>query len=76
LPISSATTASIRCTARCRTIVERLAPRVARSSPGGIAVARSAVRVRITVWATPGTVNSRPSEAAAAANAGTPGVTS
>ena len=71
-----ATTAPIRCTTRCRTMVDRLAPRVARSSPGGMAVARSAVRVRITVCATPGTVNSRPRVAAAAAKAGTPGVTS
>ena len=34
------------------------------------------VRVSITVWPTPGTVSSRPSAAAAAANAGTPGTTS
>ena len=52
------------------------APSVARSSPGGIGVARADVRVRITVCPTPGTVSSRLSEAAAAANAGTPGTTS
>ncbi len=41
---------------------------------GGMAVARLLWRVRITDWATPGTVSSRPSAAAAAAKAGTPGV--
>ena len=54
----------------------RLRPSVARSSPGGIGVARAAMRVRITVWPTPGTVSSRRSAAAAAANAGTPGTIS
>ena len=49
---------------------------VARSSPGGIAVARSAVRVRMTSGPPPGTVSSRPSAAAAAAKAGTPGAQS
>ncbi len=46
---------------------------VARSSPGGIAVDSVATRVNVTVCATPGTVSSRPSAAAAAAKAGTPG---
>jgi hypothetical protein len=35
-----------------------------------------AVRVKMTVWLTPGKVNSVLSAAAAAANAGTPGTTS
>ncbi|MFC7574063.1 hypothetical protein ACFQX8_17840 [Klenkia terrae] len=44
--------------------------------PGGMAVDRADVRVRTTVCPTPGTVSSRLSVAAAAANAGTPGTTS
>ena len=47
-----------------------------RSSPGGIAVDSVATRVSVTVCATPGTVSSRPSAAAAAAKAGTPGTIS
>src|SRR5712691_10757 len=58
------------------TSVAPLAARWSRRSPSGIAEARVAVRVRITVCATPGSVSSRPSAAAAAAKAGTPGVTS
>src|SRR5258708_4176794 len=53
----------MRWTARCSTSVARLAASVASSSPGGIGVARAAVRVRMTVCATPGTVSSRPSGA-------------
>ena len=45
-------------------------------SPSGIGEARIAVRVRITVWAHPRHGQLRPSAAAAAAKAGTPGVTS
>ena len=44
--------------------------------PRASAEARTAVRVRMTVWAISGRVSSLPSAAAAAAKAGTPGVTS
>ena len=47
-----------------------------RSSRLGIGVDSVATRVSVTVCATPGTVSSRPSAAAAAANAGTPGTIS
>ena len=43
---------------------------------GGIGVARCAIRVSTTVWPTSGTVSSLRRAAAAAANAGTPGVMS
>ena len=52
------------------------APSFSSSSPGGIAEDCMDVRVRITVCATSGKVNSVLSAAAAAAKAGTPGVTS
>ena len=58
------------------TSVAPLRASVARSSPSGMAEDFIAVRVRITVWLTSGMVSSRPSAAAAAAKAGTPGVTS
>ena len=63
----------MRCTARCSTRVAPVAASAASSSPGGIGVARAAVRVSTTVWPTPGRVSSWRSAAAAAANAGTPG---
>ena len=47
-----------------------------RSSRFGIGEALPSVRVRITVWLTSGRVSSALSAAAAAAKAGTPGVTS
>ena len=43
------------------------AANVSRSSPGGIALALPAVRVRMTVWAISGMVSSFPNAAAAAA---------
>ena len=52
------------------------APSVVRLSPGGIGEAAPGVRVRITVWLSSGSVSSVQSSAAAAAKAGTPGVTS
>ena len=54
--------------------VAPVAAKAARSSPGGMAEARTAVRVTTTDWAMPGRVSSPPSAAAAAAKAGTPGV--
>ena len=68
--------ASTCAAAKCSTSVAPGADSVRRSSPAGIAVDRVATRVNVTVCATPGTVNSRPSAAAAAANAGTPGTIS
>ena len=50
--------------------------KAASDSPSGIAVERACARVSTTDWATSGTVSSRPTRAAAAAYAGTPGVTS
>ena len=50
--------------------------RYASDSVSGIAVEAAWVRVKITVCASSGTVSSRPMIAAAAAYAGTPGVTS
>lgn len=64
---------SICAAARCSTSVAPGLDSVVRSSPSGIAVDRVATRVKVTVWATPGTVSSRPRAAATAANAGTPG---
>ena len=43
------------------------APRARSSSPSGIGELLVLVRVRMTVWLTPGSVSSRPSAAAAAA---------
>ena len=48
--------------------------KAARSSPSGMAEARTAVRVRTTDCAISGSVSSSPRLAAAAAKAGTPGV--
>ena len=73
---SSGTSSAIRWTARCRTSVAPVAAYAANDSPGGIGVERADARVRTTVCPTPGTVSSRFSAAAAAANAGTPGTTS
>jgi hypothetical protein len=44
-------------------------------SPSGMALARPDVRVKTTDWASPGSVSSACNAAAAAENAGTPGVT-
>jgi hypothetical protein len=55
--------------------VAPVAAKAASVSPGGMEEARPGVRVRITDWATPGSVSSAPSAAAAAAKEGTPGVT-
>ena len=74
--MSVATISSIACTARCSTSVVPWAASDASCSPAGIAVDAREWRVRITVWATSGSVSSLRSAAAAAANAGTPGVTS
>ena len=56
--------------------VAPLLPKVVRSSPAGMELERTAVRVRMMVWLTSGRVSSEPKAAAAAAKAGTPGVTS
>ena len=55
--------------------VAPVAANAVRDSPCGIFEARTAVRVSTTDWAIPGRVSSWPSAAAAAAKAGTPGVT-
>ena len=55
--------------------VAPVAAKAASVSAGGIAEARPGVRVSTTDWATSGSVNSRRRAAAAAAKAGTPGVT-
>ncbi|CFS01989.1 Uncharacterised protein [Mycobacterium tuberculosis] len=68
--------ASIWAAARCKTRVARDRASAARSSPGGMGVDSVATRVSVTVCATPGTVSSRFSAAAAAAKAGTPGTIS
>ncbi len=52
------------------------APTTLQILPCGIAVDSVATRLSVTVCATPGTVSSRPSAAAAAAKAGTPGTIS
>ena len=62
--------------ARCSTNVARDSASRASDSESGIFVDSAYVRVKITVCASSGTVSSRPSRAAAAAYAGTPGVTS
>ena len=62
--------------ARCTTSVAPVAAKFASVSPEGIAVERACARVSTTDCATSGTVSSRPTSAAAAAYAGTPGVTS
>ena len=62
--------------ARCNTSVAWLSASRANDSASGMAVESAWARVKITVWVTSGTVSSRPSRAAAAAYAGTPGVTS
>ena len=54
--------------------VAPVAPNAASVSPAGMAEARPGTRVSTTLCATSGTVSSRPSAAAAAAKAGTPGV--
>ncbi len=54
--------------------VAPVAAKAARLSPSGMAEARTAVRVTTTDWAMSGRVSSPPRAAAAAANAGTPGV--
>ena len=65
-----------RVMARCSTKVAPVAAKDSNRSVSGIAVERAWVRVRTTDWATSGTVSSRPTRAAAAAYAGTPGTTS
>ena len=57
-------------------MVARVSARYASDSDSGMAVEAAWVRVKITVCASSGTVSSRPMIAAAAAYAGTPGVTS
>ena len=53
------------------------AAKAATDSPAGIdAAVRPASRVRTTLWATPGTVSSRPTAAAPAASDETPGTIS
>ncbi len=59
--------------ARWMANVAPVAAKLASFSPAGIADARPDMRVNTTLWATPGTVSSRPSSAAAAEKAGTPG---
>ena len=54
--------------------VAPVAAKAARVSPSGIFEARPETRVSTTLCATSGTVSSRPMSAAAAAKAGTPGV--
>ena len=54
--------------------VAPVAPNPASVSPSGIAEARPDTRVSTRLCATSGMVSSRPSAAAAAAKAGTPGV--
>jgi len=54
--------------------VAPVAAKVLSCSPSGMRDARPGMRVSTTLWAISGTVSSRPSTAAAAANAGTPGV--
>ncbi|MNL87742.1 hypothetical protein D3C87_2170570 [compost metagenome] len=56
--------------------VAPVAAKRASASPSGMAEARPEVRVSTTDCATPGSVSSAPSAAAAAAKEGTPGVTS
>ena len=55
--------------------VAPVAAKLASVSPSGIEEARPGVRVSTTDCASPGKVSSVPSDAAAAAKAGTPGVT-
>ena len=54
--------------------VAPVAAKAASRSPSGMALARPGMRVSTTLCATSGTVSSQPSAAAAAAKAGTPGV--
>ncbi len=54
--------------------VAPVAANAASVSPSGMREARPEIRVSTTLCATSGTVSSRPSAAAAAAKAGTPGV--
>ena len=56
------------------TSVAPVAAKAESVSPSGIAEARPGIRVSTTLCAISGTVSSRPSTAAAAAKAGTPGV--
>jgi len=61
-------------TARWIASVAPVAANAAKVSPAGMALARPGRRVSTTLCATLGTVSSHPSAAAAAAKAGTPGV--
>ena len=60
--------------ARWMASVAPVAAKAASVSPSGMREARPETRVSTTLCATSGTVSSRPSAAAAAAKAGTPGV--
>jgi hypothetical protein len=73
--MSSAATRSTTWIDRWTASVAPVAAKAASVSRSGMALARPEVRVRTTDWATPGTVSSRRSRAAAAAKDGTPGVT-
>jgi len=73
---SSLISERIRVIARCSTSVALVAAKADNDSLEGIAVDRAWVRVSTTDWVSSGTVSSLPSKAAAAAYAGTPGVTS
>ncbi len=72
--MSSATTVSSAWIDRWTASVAPVAANAASVSFSGIAEARPGVRVSTSDCATSGSVSSRPSAAAAAAKAGTPGV--
>ena len=72
LPVSSATSSGRRPALRKKASVAPVRAKAAAVSPAGMGV-RPGVRVRTTLWLTPGRVSSRPSAAAAANTLLTPG---